>query len=158
MASAEVTIKNGNSIISESKYSSSYDVAIGEETLIGKVCFYSNEVIEFSSYQSKTIQHVVQQIGYFLEQQIQKFESEQKDFYKKILDRLPTDVAVFDKNHKYLYLNPAAIQNEELREFIIGKDDFEYAKHTNRNPRFAQDRRDRFTTAAKTKSVIEWID
>ncbi|MEY2922779.1 MAG: hypothetical protein RL108_1405 [Bacteroidota bacterium] len=158
LASAEVTIKNGNSIISESKYSSSYDVAIGEETLIGKVCFYSNEVIEFSSYQSKTIQHVVQQIGYFLEQQIQKFESEQKDFYKKKLDRLPTDVAVFDKNHKYLYLNPAAIQNEELREFIIGKDDFEYAKHTNRNPRFAQDRRDRFTTAAKTKSVIEWID
>ncbi len=39
----------------------------------------------------------------------QKLES-QKDFYVKILDRLPTDVAVFDKNHKYIYLNLTAIK------------------------------------------------
>jgi hypothetical protein len=29
-------------------------------------------------------------------------------------------------------LNPVAIKNKELREYIIGKDDFEYAAHTNR--------------------------
>jgi PAS domain S-box-containing protein len=82
----------------------------------------------------------------------------QKKFYEKILDCLPTDVAVFDSNHKYLYLNPAAIRNDELRKYIIGKDDFEYAKHTGRDQLFAQERRDRFSKAAKTNSIVEWID
>ena len=37
----------------------------------------------------------------------------QKEFYEKILDQLPTDVAVFDTDYKYIYLNPAAIKNNE---------------------------------------------
>ena len=58
---------------------------------------------------------------------------QQKEFYEKILDQIPTDVAVFDQNHRYLYLNQAAIKDKELRKFIIGKDDFEYAKRTGRD-------------------------
>ena len=81
--------------------------------------------------------------------QAQNLELAEKEFYKKILNRLPTEVAVFDQNHKYLYVNPAAIQNDELRNYIIGKDDFEYAKYTERDPLFANERRERFTAAAK---------
>ena len=80
----------------------------------------------------------------------------QKDFYETILDRLPTDVAVFDSKHKYIYLNPIAIQNNELRKFIIGKDDFEYAIHTNRNNTFATDRFNKFNNALQNKSTIAW--
>ncbi|MGO4819277.1 PAS domain-containing sensor histidine kinase [Flavobacterium sp. W22_SRS_FP1] len=87
----------------------------------------------------------------------QKLES-QKDFYIKILDRLPTGVAVFDKNYKYVYLNPTAIKNDELRKFIVGKDDFEYAIHTARDPAFAELRFSKFLEAMESKKLIEWQD
>lgn len=79
---------------------------------------------------------------------------QQKDFYQKILDNIPTDIAVFNNDHKYLYLNSFAIKNEELRKFIIGKNDFEYAKHTGRNTISAQNRREKFLEAASLKKLI----
>lgn len=82
--------------------------------------------------------------------------NQQKDFYETILNSLPTDVVVFDVQHKYQYLNPVAIKNKELREFIIGKDDFEYAAHLNRDPAVAKSRRERFLAALHTKEVIAW--
>jgi PAS domain S-box-containing protein len=81
---------------------------------------------------------------------------EQKDFYETILNSTPSDVVAFDINHKYKFLNPAAIKNDELRAFIIDKDDFEYAAHRNRNPAFAIDRRERFNIALKTKKIYSW--
>lgn len=80
----------------------------------------------------------------------------QKEFYETILDRLPTDVAVFNSNYKYRYVNPIAIKNRELREYIIGKDDFEYAKHTNRTADFAIARRAKFNIAVQTKETLSW--
>lgn len=80
----------------------------------------------------------------------------QKELYEKILDKIPTDIAVFDNNHRYVYLNPFAIKNDELRKFIIGKNDFEYAKHTGRNTISAQKRRVKFLEAELSKSLIEW--
>lgn len=82
----------------------------------------------------------------------------QKEFYEKILDQIPTDVAVFDKDHKYLYLNQAAIKDNELRAFIKGKDDFEYAKHTGRDDSSAKKRRAKFLQAMESKKLIQWED
>lgn len=82
----------------------------------------------------------------------------QKEFYEKILDQLPTDVAVFDTDYKYIYLNPAAIKNNELREFIKGKDDFEYASYTGRDNTFAKNRRHNFIKAVENKEIVEWED
>lgn len=83
---------------------------------------------------------------------------QQKEFYEKILDQIPTDVAVFDQNHRYLYLNQAAIKDKELRKFIIGKDDFEYAKHTGRDDSSAKQRRAKFLHAMESKKLIQWED
>jgi PAS domain S-box-containing protein len=80
----------------------------------------------------------------------------QKEFYEKILDQIPTDVAVFDQDHRYLYLNKAAINNNELRKFIIGKDDFEYAKHTGRDDSAAKYRRAKFLQTLESKNVLQW--
>lgn len=82
----------------------------------------------------------------------------QKDFYEKILERIPTDLAVFDENHKYIYINPLAIKNEDRRKFIIGKDDFQYADYTGRTYDFAENRRAKFLESLKKKSLIEWED
>lgn len=84
--------------------------------------------------------------------------TKQKEFYGKILDRLPIDLGVWDENHRYLFLNREAIKNDELRNFIIGKDDFQYAKHTGRDESFAKSRREKFLKALENKEIVEWED
>ncbi|MFE3870044.1 PAS domain S-box protein [Flavobacterium sp. ZS1P70] len=81
---------------------------------------------------------------------------QQKDFYETLLNNLPTDVVVFDSNHKYIYVNPIAIKNEELRKFIIGKDDFEYAQHMQRDPSIARSRREKFLAALQKEKTSFW--
>ena len=81
---------------------------------------------------------------------------EQKDFYETIFNSIPTDVVAFDSNHRYQFLNPAAIKNDQLRAFIIGKDDFEYAAYRNRNPSFAIERRQKFMKALRTRKPYTW--
>jgi PAS domain S-box-containing protein len=81
---------------------------------------------------------------------------QQKDFYETILNNLPTDVVVFDADHKYVYLNPVAIKNDELRKFIIGKDDFEYAIHMGRDSSSAIMRNEKFILALQNKNTSYW--
>ncbi|MBC7381900.1 MAG: PAS domain S-box protein [Bacteroidia bacterium] len=82
----------------------------------------------------------------------------QKEFYENILNKIPTDIAVFDNKHKYIYVNPLAIRNEELRKFIIGKDDFEYAAYRKRDIKIAQMRRKLFLKIEKSGKEIRWED
>ncbi|MEY4432473.1 MAG: hypothetical protein RLZZ44_603 [Bacteroidota bacterium] len=133
-------------------------IVFGGKTTNGTLCFWDSKPKKLTPIQLKTIDHITNQIQDTYRLHAQNSDTVQKDFYKKILDRVPTEIVAFDSHHRYLYVNPAAIRNDELREFIIGKDDFEYAKHTNRNTLFAQERRNRFIAAATTKSVVEWID
>ena len=88
--------------------------------------------------------------------EVEKKLLQQKDFYETILNNLPTDVVVFDSNHKYIYVNPIAIKNEELRKFIIGKDDFEYAQHMQRDPSIAKSRRGKFLAALQKEKTSFW--
>jgi PAS domain S-box-containing protein len=88
--------------------------------------------------------------------EVQQKLLQQKDFYETILNNLPTDVVVFDSNHKYIYVNPIAIKNEELRKFIIGKDDFEYAQHMQRDVSIARSRREKFLAALQIEKTSFW--
>lgn len=82
----------------------------------------------------------------------------QKEFYENILNNIPTDIAVFDANHRYLFVNPTAIKNPELRSYIIGKDDFEYSRYRNRDIAGAQLRREKFIEAKEKAKEIRWED
>ena len=83
---------------------------------------------------------------------------QQKEFYENILNNLPTDIAVFDANHKYLFVNPGAIKQEEHRKFIIGKDDFEYCEYRHRDKSLAELRRGMFLQVKESKKEIRWED
>ena len=80
----------------------------------------------------------------------------QKSFYEKIINTIPVDIAVFDKNHKYLFVNPSGIKDKKKRKFIIGKDDFEYAESLGRSDVTALRRRDMFLKTKKSKKIVEW--
>lgn len=52
----------------------------------------------------------------------------QQKFYENILNKIPSDIAVFDNEHRYLFVNPVGIPNPEIREWIIGKTDYDYCE------------------------------
>ena len=82
----------------------------------------------------------------------------QKEFYESILNNVPTEIVVFDTDHKYIFVNPTAIKNPEYRQYIIGKDDFEYYKYRNKDESIAKALRDRFLEVKTFGKVKEWED
>ena len=80
-----------------------------------------------------------------------------KEFYEQILDELPTDVAVFDSNHRYLYVNQLGIKNSDIRNWIIGKTDFDYCELKNINAQVAIDRSSYFKKALNEKQTQSFI-
>lgn len=78
--------------------------------------------------------------------------------HKNILDTIPVDIAVFNEEHRYVYLNPEAIRNPHLRNWIIGKDDFEYVEYRGGDVEMAKMRRERFKEALETDQRTRWVD
>jgi PAS domain S-box-containing protein len=83
-----------------------------------------------------------------------KLES-QKKFYEQVLNHIPSDIAVFDKDHRYMFVNPTAIKDDELRKWIIGKDDVEYVAYRNRDISIAKNRQALFNKAVKERKQQE---
>lgn len=81
-----------------------------------------------------------------------------KEFYEAILNNIPVDIAVFNKEHKYLFVNPIAVQNKNIRDFLIGKDDFEYCRHFNKDLSIAKKRRSLFLDVLNKNISIEFVD
>ena len=52
-------------------------------------------------------------------------------FYEALLQQLPAELAVFDPDFKFLFVNQHAIKNEELRKWLIGRNEIEYWKSKN---------------------------
>lgn len=80
----------------------------------------------------------------------------QKDFYETILNNIPSDIAVFDSDHRYLYVNPVAVKDSELRQWLIGKTDKEYCIFKSKPLSIAEDRRKLFNDVKKSKSLKNW--
>ena len=81
---------------------------------------------------------------------------EQQKFYEQIMDNIPADIAVFDAAHTYLYLNPIAIKDPELRKWMIGKKDEDYCKLRNKPMSIAVARREKFHAVVNSKTLHSW--
>ena len=87
---------------------------------------------------------------------VQNKLDEQRHFYEDVLNNIPSDIAVFDKEHHYLFLNPIAIKNPELRKWMIGKRDEDYFAHTNKPMSIAKKRREHFDSIIASKKLTVW--
>ncbi|HEY4650617.1 MAG TPA: PAS domain S-box protein [Pontibacter sp.] len=56
---------------------------------------------------------------------------EQKEFYESIFNNIPSDIAVYDKDLRYTFVNPTAVSDPDLRSWIIGKTNEEYCSFRN---------------------------
>ena len=80
----------------------------------------------------------------------------QRIFYEQILNFIPRYIFVYDVSHKYLFVNPAAVKDEELRKWMIGKTDEEFCRFTNKPLYVAERRKEIFNTALHEKQQIQW--
>ena len=82
--------------------------------------------------------------------------SKQREFYENVLNQIPSDIAVFDKSHHYMFVNPIGIKNPEIRQWIIGKTDYDYCEFRNKPRSIADDRRELFNAVIQTKKLRVW--
>ena len=92
------------------------------------------------------------------EYQASRLVEEQKKFYESILDNIPVDIAIFDEDHRYLFINPIAVKNPEIRSFLIGKDDFDYCRLRNLSTEGASQRRKLFLEAREKGESMDFED
>jgi PAS domain S-box-containing protein len=81
-----------------------------------------------------------------------------KEFYEAILNNIPADIAVFDKNQNYLFINPIALKDEKMRKWLIGKNDYDYFKLKGVDSSIADKRREKFLQTIKNKGTNDLID
>lgn len=77
--------------------------------------------------------------------------NEQRDFYENILNFIPTEIAVFSPDHRYRFVNPAAIKDPALRKWIIGKTDADYCVFRGKDMAIAESRRQMFKQIVANK-------
>ncbi|MFM7709555.1 MAG: PAS domain S-box protein [Ferruginibacter sp.] len=82
----------------------------------------------------------------------------QKKFTEDIINNIPTDIAVFDTEHRYIFINPQAVKNKEIREWLIGKHDMEYAAYRGIDAAIFERRWALFEQAVKEGKTVQWID
>lgn len=82
----------------------------------------------------------------------------QKNFYETILNHMPSEVVVFSPDHRYLFLNPAAVRSPEMRHWLQGKTDEQYAAYKGSYHDKAMQRRNHFLEALESRKAIQWED
>jgi signal transduction histidine kinase len=79
-------------------------------------------------------------------------------FNDLVLNNIPADIALFDKDHNYIFINQNGVKNREIREWLIGKNDFDYCSLKGLDNSSAQVRRNYFNEAFKTRKQVDWVD
>lgn len=108
----------------------------------------------------KHLEEKIIQLNQSLEKKVEERTAElenQKKFTDGILSKIPTEIAVYDHNQNYLFINPAGVENQEVREWLIGKNDFEYCQLNGSNFKLAEKKRLAFEKLNDYEDA-EWID
>jgi len=65
---------------------------------------------------------------------------EWRAFYENTLNNIPLEIVVFDAEGRFLYVNEAAVPEEEVRREMIGETDLEYARRRGRDEQAVRER------------------
>lgn len=130
----------------------------------------SNKYIEFSytikkecyTFYLKPVRNG-QQYYLYAHRVTREFELNQKlqkttSVVAEVLNNIPADVAMFNNKHEYQYINKVAIKNDELRQWLIGKTDFDYCRLKGIDTSMAEERAEMFRKAITTRKDVDYVD
>lgn len=78
----------------------------------------------------------------------------QRLYYEKIINTLPIEIIVMDEQFKYQFINKAAVSDENLRNWLIGKDDYDYVELRNKEEVIADKRFEFYNKAKQSKNIL----
>lgn len=79
-----------------------------------------------------------------------------REFYQDVLDNIPVEVVLMENQGKYVYISKNASADDELRHWLIGRINVDYAEYRGLDPAFAQNRDDRVSEALKGELTVRW--
>lgn len=102
--------------------------------------------------QSPLLQDLYQQLVKLVQahEHQQKIDSSQRAFFQRIFDELPVEVVIFDQDLRYRYINPVAVKDDEVRQWMIGRTDADYCRFRNMSEEFLQQRMELHARVVKT--------
>ncbi len=114
----------------------------------------------FTDFSQDVASGSLESCGFFIDAQsiisdIQEYEK-QALFYESTLNKMPIELVMLDPEQRYIFVSQAAIKNEEVRKWIIGKTDKEYAEYRKKDPTIVGERLNYFQQAILTKKEVEW--
>ena len=80
----------------------------------------------------------------------------QGDMFTTLLDQLKVEVVAFDDQHRYQYVNAQCFLTDDMRKWMIGKDDFDYCTLRERPRDLAIIRRQKFEQAVAQRAEVVW--
>jgi|GEM_PF-1898942 len=84
--------------------------------------------------------------------------SAQESFLQNIFDILPADIALFDREMRFRFINKSAIKDDQVRKWIIGKNEFEYSEMKGLPLTWPERRKGYFDKMMATGEIVEWIE
>jgi PAS domain S-box-containing protein len=122
----------------------------------GEIIWFDTNAIPIITDDEIMFNGIVQNIT---ERKKEEAEISKKRFFNdSILYNIPADIAYFDKDHNYLFINPQGISDDTTRNWLIGKNDFDYCEMRGIDTSIAKMRRTYFNQAKETKKQVDWID
>ena len=83
------------------------------------------------------------------------FEKFSADFYKVVLNSAAVDIAVFDLEQRYMLINEFAVKNKEVRNWLIGRTDFDYCEFKGTDNIMAKVRKEFFEQSKRERRMVE---
>lgn len=77
-------------------------------------------------------------------------------FYQSVLDSMPLQIGVYDPDGRYCYVNMAAVKSSEMRQWLIGKTDFDYCRERNVSMTIAEQRQGAINRCITERTTVEF--
>ena len=79
-----------------------------------------------------------------------------ESFLEKLIDDMPIQIVILSNEGKYFYVNPEAVPDKNIREWLIGKSDFEFCEEYGIHVEIALRRRGFRRQAVEHKEVVSF--
>ena len=82
--------------------------------------------------------------------------SEDQGFFHEVLDSFPEQVAVFDQDLRFVFVNRASVESAEIRQWMIGRTDEDYCRKRGRSMDVAKERKRWQLRAIETRASVSF--